>query len=92
MEINRDIKVAPPAAVDASTAPREKVEQLKPQAKAEPAKKLALEKMQQALLEIPDVDLDKVNFIKQALQRGDIPLDTVQLARSVLAYHRGNDA
>lgn len=52
---------------------------------------LPLEKMQQALSAMPDVDTAKVAAIKLALQRGEISTDPVELASSMLAYHRGSD-
>lgn len=51
---------------------------------------LPLERMQQALRSMPEVDLAKVEQIRQALQRGEISLDPAQLAASILAYHRGS--
>jgi negative regulator of flagellin synthesis FlgM len=41
---------------------------------------------------LPDVDLDKVASIKQALAQGDISTDAGDLAGSMLTYHSGNDA
>lgn len=53
---------------------------------------LPLEQLHDALGSLPEVDLDKVEQIKAALQRGEIKLDTGALSRSMLAYHNGSDA
>lgn len=62
------------------------------QSTARPAESLPLEQMHEALRAMPEVDLDRVAAIKQALQRGEISTDIGQLASSMLSYHRGNDA
>jgi negative regulator of flagellin synthesis FlgM len=59
--------------------------------RATPAENLPLEQLQQALRDLPEVDLEKVTAIKLALQRGEISVDSVQLAACILAYHRGSD-
>lgn len=51
-----------------------------------------LERLQEALRSLPDIDLDKVAAIKQALQRGEILSDSAALASSMLTYHSGSDA
>lgn len=56
-----------------------------------PVENLPLEQLQQALRDLPEVDLEKVTAIKLALQRGEISVDSVQLAACILAYHRGSD-
>ena len=53
---------------------------------------LPLEQMHDALRAMPDIDLERVAAIKQALQRGEISTDPAELAGSMLAYHRGSDA
>ena len=53
---------------------------------------LPLEQLHDALGSLPEVDMDKVEQIKAALQRGEIKLDTGALSRSMLAYHNGSDA
>lgn len=92
MEINNHFKpvlITPTAGADATAAskilPRSK------QASARQAEALPLEQMQQALRAMPDVDLEKVAKLKQALQRGELATDPAALASSMLAYHRGSD-
>jgi|HigsolmetaGSP11D_1036233.scaffolds.fasta_scaffold00323_21 flagellar biosynthesis anti-sigma factor FlgM len=53
---------------------------------------LPLERMQAALRAMPEVDMAKVQAIKQALQRGEISTDPAKLAAAILAFHRGNGA
>jgi negative regulator of flagellin synthesis FlgM len=48
--------------------------------------------MHDALRAMPEIDLDRVAAIKQALQRGELSSDPAELAGSMLAYHRGSDA
>jgi len=51
-----------------------------------------LEQLQSALRELPEVDLDKVAALKQALARGELSSDPQALASSMLTYHSGSDA
>jgi len=53
---------------------------------------LPLEQLQEALGSLPEIDMDKVQQFKAALQRGEISLDLGALSRSMLAYHSGSDA
>lgn len=50
-----------------------------------------LEQLQEALRSLPEIDLDKVAAIKQALQSGEIFSDSAALASSMLSYHSGSD-
>lgn len=91
MEISRHFKPA-------SVAPTElaSVRQASARPAAQPAARqvesLPLEQMHEALRVMPEVDLDRVAAIKQALQRGEISTHPGELAGSMLSYHRGNDA
>ncbi len=93
MEIDRHIKLVPVATVEPTSAARGNAvnRPVQPKAQRAPAGELPLEQMQQALRALPEVDMEKVQAIKLALQRGEIPLDVAQLAHSILAYHRGSD-
>ena len=53
---------------------------------------MSLEPLQESLNALPEVDLSRVEEIKQALRRGEIPLDAEALAASILAYHGGKQA
>ncbi len=90
MEISRHFKPALTAPSDASTA-RQQPQRAAPQSTERPAT-LPLEQMQEALRAMPEVDLDRVAAIRQALQQGAISTDPAELAGSMLAYHRGTDA
>lgn len=91
MEISRHFKPA-------SVAPTElaSVRQASARPASQPAARqvesLPLEQMHEALRAMPEVDLDRVAAIKQALQRGEISTHPGELAGSMLSYHRGNDA
>ncbi|WP_407294223.1 flagellar biosynthesis anti-sigma factor FlgM [Stutzerimonas zhaodongensis] len=91
MEISRQFK--PAIAMPTETAPaRPASARATVQPTARPAASLPLEQMHDALRAMPEVDLDRVAAIKQALQRGEISTDVGDLASSMLSYHRGNDA
>lgn len=91
MEISRHFKPVPtPSAEPASV--RQAIARPAAQPAARQAESLPLEQMHEALRAMPEVDLDRVAAIKQALQRGEISTDVAELAGSMLSYHRGNDA
>jgi len=50
-----------------------------------------LEQLQEAMRALPEIDMDQVVAIKQALARGDLTTDVKVLAHSILAYHRSSD-
>lgn len=93
MEISRQIK---PGFSVQSEAPVP-VQSERPSLAAAPTVKPAtaeprLEQLQEALRSLPEIDLDKIAAIKQALQRGEIVSDSAALASSMLSYHSGSDA
>lgn len=98
MEISRNIKAgySTPAEAtngakadaltsNASSASAEKV------AAAGPKPEPRLEQLQEAMRALPEIDMDQVTAIKQALARGELSSDVKVLAHSILAYHRGTD-
>ncbi|QUE76171.1 flagellar biosynthesis anti-sigma factor FlgM [Stutzerimonas stutzeri] len=91
MEISRHFKpaIATPAEPGAT---RPVAARPTAQPAARQAGSLPLEQMHDALRAMPEVDLDRVAAIKQALQRGEISTDVGDLASSMLSFHRGNDA
>jgi len=91
MEISRHFKPAPASASEASST-RQPLTRPAPEAAVRQAETLPLEQMHDALRAMPEVDLDRVAAIKQALQNGEISTDPAELAGSMLAYHRGSDA
>lgn len=94
MEISRQFKAAfsvqteAPAQVKAERAGPAKA----PASSVVSAAESPLEALQEAMRNLPDVDLDKVAALKQALQRGELVSDSAALAGSMLAYHSGSDA
>jgi negative regulator of flagellin synthesis FlgM len=52
---------------------------------------LRLDRMQQTLREMPDVDDARIAEIRRALGNGEISADARLLASSIVAYHRGSD-
>lgn len=91
MEISRHFKPAVMTPTETAAA-RPASARPAPQSAARQAESLPLEQMHDALRAMPEVDLDRVAAIKQALQRGEISTDVGELASSMLSYHRGNDA
>lgn len=91
MEISRHFKPASVAPSELS-ATRQVASRPAVQPAARQVESLPLEQMHEALRAMPEVDLDRVAAIKQALQRGEISTDVGELASSMLSYHRGNDA
>ena len=91
MEISRSLKSVQLGTVEAAPAraqmPAGKRER---QPAGEP--QLSLEPLQESLNALPEVDLARVQEIKQALLRGEISLDTQALAASLLSYHGGKQA
>lgn len=57
---------------------------------AVPEVKPALEQIQAALGQLPQVDLDKVAAIKAALANGELASDSASLATAMVTYHRGS--
>ena len=55
------------------------------------AVKPALERIQSALGQLPEVDLEKVAAIKAALAAGELATDSASLAAAMLSHHRGGE-
>ncbi|EXF43773.1 FlgM family protein anti-sigma-28 factor [Pseudomonas sp. BAY1663] len=91
MEISRHFKPALTPATEASST-RQPVARPAPESTARQPESLPLEQMHEALRAMPEIDLERVAALKQALQRGEISSDPAELAGSMLAYHRGSDA
>ena len=95
MEITRQLKTAFNAQTEAPAAAPRKSAPAEAGSSAPAAQgnaQLPLEQLQEAIGQLPDIDLDRVAAIKLALQRGEIPLDNAALSRAMLAYHNGSDA
>lgn len=94
MEISRHLK---PSLNLPSDAPAQvQVQSARPQhsgnARSSASEEPRLEQLQDALRNLPDVDLDKVAQLKAALARGELNSDPAALAGSMLTYHSGSDA
>ncbi len=68
-----------------------------PQAKMAPratmnANTAAIERAQAEMANIPDVDMAKVNQVKDALVRGEIKLDTKALSHAIMQFHTGHES
>ncbi|MBC9249833.1 flagellar biosynthesis anti-sigma factor FlgM [Pseudomonas alcaligenes] len=93
MEITRQFKPAFTAQTESASTTRQAPASAAAKAVSQPASEgLPLEQLQEALGSLPEIDLSKVEAIKQALQRGEISVDVGALSRSMLAYHNGSDA
>ncbi len=93
MEINRHLKPVPPLASD---APAAQVAKAPTPAETAPARAprndgLPVERLQEALRSMPDVDMERIAEIRQALANGELDTSTQALAASILAFHRGHD-
>lgn len=51
-----------------------------------------LEQLQEAMRQLPDVDMGKVLAIRHALARGELSIDSSTLAKLMASHHRGSDA
>lgn len=92
MEITRQLKPALGTPVQNAAAPRASTKASAPGAASQAAGStgaLPVEQLQEALGALPDVDLDKVAAIRDALARGEISLDPEALSRSMLDFHGG---
>lgn len=91
MEISKHLKagysLAAEAASSTKTEPASTAKTAAVAAKAEPR----LEQLQEAMRALPEIDMDQVTAIKQALARGELSSDVKVLAHSILAYHRSSD-
>ena len=51
----------------------------------------AIENAQSAMNALPDIDMAKVEKIKDSLQRGELELNTEALSRAVMQFHTGHE-
>ncbi|UUA73951.1 MULTISPECIES: flagellar biosynthesis anti-sigma factor FlgM [unclassified Cellvibrio] len=93
MEISRHIKSGYSAPTEASASGKtDAVAQAKAAASAQSSTaEPRLEELQEAMRALPEIDMDQVTAIKQALARGELSSDVKVLAHSILAYHRSSD-
>ncbi|MCZ4293937.1 flagellar biosynthesis anti-sigma factor FlgM [Vibrio sinaloensis] len=51
----------------------------------------ALDKAQAQLASLPDVDIAKVEMVRNALAKGELTLNTKALSQAVLQFHTGHE-
>lgn len=91
MEISRNIKAGYSAPAESVTTVKTDVAESSKVNATGPKPEPRLEQLQEAMRALPEIDLDQVTAIKQALARGELSSDVKVLAHSILAYHRGTD-
>jgi negative regulator of flagellin synthesis FlgM len=94
MEISRNIKAGystPAEATSSAKADATNAASAEKAAATGPKPEPRLEQLQEAMRALPEIDMDQVTAIKQALARGELSSDVKVLAHSILAYHRGTD-
>lgn len=93
MEISRQLKTGAALQAEAADKPRQEAPKAVREAvESRPAEKLQLDQMQETLRQMPDVDLKRIEEIRQALRSGDIDTDARSLAASILSYHTGSES
>lgn len=95
MEISRPSQAGFAALSESQSAQRSEPQPVRTEAASTrvlPSKdNLRLDRMQQTLREMPDVDAARIAQIRLALGSGEIPADARLLASSIVSYHRGTD-
>lgn len=51
----------------------------------------AIEKAQQEMASLPNVDMAKVDEIRNALKRGELGLDMQALSQAIMKFHTGHE-
>ena len=75
-------------------APKKALESNKAKTNAQPQLDLnatAIEKAQAEMQSLADVDMVKVEKVRDALAKGELILDTQALSKAVLQFHTGHD-
>jgi negative regulator of flagellin synthesis FlgM len=80
-------KTAAPASVDDTVAPASSAASA---ATAGPLQSAALAPALAALRKMPDVDLAKVDQLRDALAKGEVPFDPAKLAGLIKRFHGGH--
>ena len=68
-----------------------------PELKAAPkaamtANTAAIERAQAEMAKLPDVDMAKVEKVKDALVKGELKLDTKALSHAIMQFHTGHES
>ncbi|MBE4011066.1 flagellar biosynthesis anti-sigma factor FlgM [Vibrio parahaemolyticus] len=75
----------------ASKKPVETMEQAKVSEPAFQASTAAIDRAQAEMKSLPDVDMEKVEQVRNALARGELSLDTKALSKAIMQFHTGHE-
>ncbi|EGR1574966.1 flagellar biosynthesis anti-sigma factor FlgM [Vibrio parahaemolyticus] len=75
----------------ASKKPVETMEQAKVSEPAFQANTAAIDRAQAEMKSLPDVDMEKVEQVRNALARGELSLDTKALSKAIMQFHTGHE-
>ncbi|EGQ7812340.1 flagellar biosynthesis anti-sigma factor FlgM [Vibrio parahaemolyticus] len=75
----------------ASKKPAETMEQTKVSEPAFQANTAAIDRAQAEMKSLPDVDMEKVEQVRNALARGELSLDTKALSKAIMQFHTGHE-
>ncbi|EMA7641431.1 flagellar biosynthesis anti-sigma factor FlgM [Vibrio parahaemolyticus] len=75
----------------ASKKPVETMEQTKVTEPAFQANTAAIDRAQAEMKSLPDVDMEKVEQVRNALARGELSLDTKALSKAIMQFHTGHE-
>ncbi|HBN6200460.1 flagellar biosynthesis anti-sigma factor FlgM [Vibrio parahaemolyticus] len=75
----------------ASKKPVETMEQTKVSEPAFQANTAAIDRAQGEMKSLPDVDMEKVEQVRNALARGELSLDTKALSKAIMQFHTGHE-
>lgn len=71
--------------------PVETMEQTKVSEPAFQANTAAIDRAQAEMKSLPDVDMEKVEQVRNALARGELSLDTKALSKAIMQFHTGHE-
>ncbi|HCE3200963.1 flagellar biosynthesis anti-sigma factor FlgM [Vibrio parahaemolyticus] len=75
----------------ASKKPVETMEQAKVSEPAFQTNTAAIDRAQAEMKSLPDVDMEKVEQVRNALARGELSLDTKALSKAIMQFHTGHE-
>ncbi|EGQ8805549.1 flagellar biosynthesis anti-sigma factor FlgM [Vibrio parahaemolyticus] len=75
----------------ASKKPVETMEQTKVSEPAFQANTAAIDRAQAEMKSLPDVEMEKVEQVRNALARGELSLDTKALSKAIMQFHTGHE-
>ncbi|TFW23600.1 flagellar biosynthesis anti-sigma factor FlgM [Duganella callida] len=71
----------------ADTAPAEAAEAVAPAATAAPLQSAVMQPALQAMKQMPEIDQEKVDMLRDALAKGELPFDPAKLAGLIQRFH-----